>query len=966
MLNLQISVKLTTDTQTQQSKNITPGIRIRLRGEDFIVTDTEGDSITADGISELVFGQRFEFDLRLEEFDVIQPENTELQADVSTNYRQTKLFLETIFRNSSHYSEHIEIAHKAAIRGANYQFESTIKALALPQPKLLIADAVGLGKTVQVGIFMAELIRRGKGKKILVITPKSILAQFQQEIWARFAIPLVRLDSQGIANIKADIPSNKNPFHYYDKVIVSIDTLKHNGKFRHDLEKVHWDIVAIDECHTVANASSQRGDLAKFLSKHTEAMVLTSATPHNGKKENFANLISLLDPTAILYNGDFIKEEIEKIVVRRFKKDIEDEVGDAFRDRVTLKIDCPLGKEEEEVLRIIQDFKAVAKEESGGKWNSGALLFSIGLFKAYMSSPRACLETTITRIDSNADEDEVLEVLITLKKLLQKIVTQKSDSKYTQLLFKLAQMKWAGKNKDERIIIFSERRPTLNELEKNLKADFKLNDDAVVQFHGSLTDSQQQDILENFSKEDSKIKVFLASDAGSQGVNLHYFCNHMFNYDIPWSIITLDQRNGRIDRFGQTKTPFIYYLIAESQSEDVQGDIRIIERLKEKEEEIYKSLGDAGSLMGFYDENKEEDLVKKAMATGNIALLDTKDKEDGADDDWLTDLILDTSTKDKQLLKDEGFTSFYQDDFSYYATLIDELKAQDDRLRNVIQVDYDEKVIEMEQIEELIGKKDRNSNYALKGVLYDLPKEAFPKKNETFNLTTNSEIVERAIVNARKKQHLWPNFQLLYDLNPIAKWMQYKLLGQIDRGNALVARLRAPLPKDSAWFVFQGTTSNGKGRPIFSKTFVIGKSFNGTSVGSLENFEEFVAQYRLKDTLPELETTANHIHTLKNLLPEAVKSAKQLYTYKIQGHLGDEMEEKLEYYERKLAHWLQASETQMELNFGIEETGVGSFHKKKRRKEVNFVKEQMEKFYREYFDLENDPFLRLLAVFYNA
>jgi SNF2 family DNA or RNA helicase len=316
---------LSNDTLTNQSLNVTPGIRISLRGEDFIVTNRERDIIDVEGISELVYGQSFQFDLRLENYRVIQPEETELQADDSTHYRQTKLFLETIFRNSSHYSEHIEIAHKAAIRGANYQFESTIKALSLPQPKILIADAVGLGKTVQVGIFLAELIRRGKGKKVLVVTPKSILAQFQQEIWARFAIPLVRLDSQGIARIKTEIPSNKNPFDYYDKVIVSIDTLKNNAKFRHYLEKVKWDIVAIDECHTVANVASQRGGLAKFLSERTQAMVLTSATPHNGKRENFANLISMLDPTAIPYDGEFTKEDIQPLYVRRFKKDIEDE-----------------------------------------------------------------------------------------------------------------------------------------------------------------------------------------------------------------------------------------------------------------------------------------------------------------------------------------------------------------------------------------------------------------------------------------------------------------------------------------------------------------------------------------------------------------------------------------------------------------------------------------------------------------
>ena len=946
---------MSNNTLTTQSRNVTPGIRINLRGEDFIVTNRERDIIDVEGISELVYGQSFQFDLRLENYRVIKPEETQLLADDSTHYRQTKLFLETIFRNSSHYSEHIEIAHKAAIRGANYQFESTIKALSLPQPKILIADAVGLGKTVQVGIFLAELIRRGKGKKVLVVTPKSILAQFQQEIWARFAIPLVRLDSQGIARIKTEIPSNKNPFDYYDKVIVSIDTLKNNAKFRHYLEKVKWDIVAIDECHTVANVASQRGGLAKFLSERTQAMVLTSATPHNGKRENFANLISMLDPTAIPYDGEFTKEDIQPLYVRRFKKDIEDEVGDAFRDRITSKIDCPLNPDEEEALRIIQEFKAVAQEESAGNSTFGALLFSIGLFKAYMSSPKACLQTVIKRIDKAIDEDGVIEHLEELKNVLEKIVAQKSDSKYNQLLFKLDQMGWKGKKNDERIIIFAERRATLNELEKNLKNDFKLTDNAVVQFNGSLTDTQQQDILEDFSKEDSTIRLFLASDAGSQGVNLHYFCNQMFNYDIPWSIITLDQRNGRIDRFGQTKTPFIYYLIAESQSEDVQGDIRIVERLKEKEEEVHKSLGDAGSVMGFYDQQQESKLVEKAIANNDPSILDSNE-ENTVDDDWLSALTEDSSATKAQMKIDEGFASFYEDDFSYYASLIDELKSKDDRLIPLINIDSNDKVLEIEQFEELSSK----------GVLYDMPKEAFPKPNQTFNLTTNVNIVENAIIQARKKQNEWPNFQLLYDLNPIAKWMQYKLLGQIDRGKALVARLREPLPKNTAWFVFQGITSNQQGKPIFSKTYVVGKSFDGSSVGNLEDFEEFLNQYRLKDTLPELETSEKQLQKIKELLPEAVKSAKQIYDLKIQGDLEDEMEDKLERYQKKLNDWLSASERQMEIKFGDEKNGGGSFYKKKRQSEVNYVKNQMDAFYNEYFQLENEPFLRVLAVFYNG
>jgi phage pi2 protein 07 len=516
-------------------------------------------------------------------------------------------------------------------------------------------------------------------------------------------------------------------------------------------------------------------------------------------------------------------------------------------------------------------------------------------------------------------------------------------------------MDWKGRKKDERIIIFAERRATLNELEANLTKDFGLNSNAVVQFNGSLTDTQQQSILEDFSKEDSTIRLFLASDAGSQGVNLHYFCNQMFNYDIPWSIITLDQRNGRIDRFGQTKTPCIYYLISDSKSEGVQGDIRIVEKLKEKEEEVHKSLGDAGSVLGFYDQQQETKLVEKALANNDASILDTKD-DNAIDDDWLTSLIEDGAAKKADMTIDEGFASFYPDDFSYYATLIDELKAEDDRLIPLINIDRADKIIEIEQFEELSAK----------GVLYDMPKEAFPKQKETFNLTTNPQIVENAIIQARKKQNEWPNFQLLYDLNPIAKWMQYKLLGQVDRGKALVARLREPMPKNTAWFVFQGITSNQQGKPIFSKTFVVGKSFDGASVGNLEKFEEFLNEYRLKDALPELETTREKLNELKALLPDAVKSAKQFYDLKIQGDLEDQMEEKLNRYQSKLNNWLSESEKQMELHFGEIEAGGGSHFKKKRKDEVTYVKNKMDEFYTEYFQLENEPFLRVLAVFYNA
>ena len=128
----------------------------------------------------------------------------------------------------------------------NFQLEPAQMALRKTRQRILIADAVGLGKTLEAGILMSELISRGKGKRILVVTVKSMMMQFQKELWNRFTIPLVRLDSNRISRIRASLPTNYNPFFYYDKTIVSIDTIKRDVEYRTHLENSWWDIIVID------------------------------------------------------------------------------------------------------------------------------------------------------------------------------------------------------------------------------------------------------------------------------------------------------------------------------------------------------------------------------------------------------------------------------------------------------------------------------------------------------------------------------------------------------------------------------------------------------------------------------------------------------------------------------------------------------------------------------------------------
>jgi superfamily II DNA or RNA helicase len=131
-----------------------------------------------------------------------------------------------------------------------------------------------------------------------VVTQKSMLTQFQKEFWNRFTIPLVRLDSVGLARVRSRIPPNHNPFYYYDRTIISVDTLKGDLEYRTYLEKAQWDIILIDECHNVADrgTGSQRARLAKLLASRSDTLIMLSATPHDGRARSFASLVNMWAP----------------------------------------------------------------------------------------------------------------------------------------------------------------------------------------------------------------------------------------------------------------------------------------------------------------------------------------------------------------------------------------------------------------------------------------------------------------------------------------------------------------------------------------------------------------------------------------------------------------------------------------------------------------------------------------------
>ena len=203
------------------TRTIAPGARVTIRDAEWLVKRVDrtssGDQVLdVVGLSELVKDKdaRFLRELEAGSLDVIDPRDTALRVDDSPRFRRSRLYMESLLRQKAPTDDNLHLGHRAAMDKVEYQWEPTLQALEQPRQRILIADGTGLGKTLEAGILMSELIERGRGKRILVVALKSMMTQLQMEWWTRFTIPLVRLDSRGIQRIRENIPANHNPFHY--------------------------------------------------------------------------------------------------------------------------------------------------------------------------------------------------------------------------------------------------------------------------------------------------------------------------------------------------------------------------------------------------------------------------------------------------------------------------------------------------------------------------------------------------------------------------------------------------------------------------------------------------------------------------------------------------------------------------------------------------------------------------------
>ncbi len=885
------------------------GMRLRIRGAEWFVRRAEsvregGQALHVRGITAPVQGRDQVFWTAVEgRIEEIRPENTALALDTSSKAEHTRLRIESVLRRNPQGGDAIALAHHAAMDVMPYQLAPAWQALNSPRDsrsRILMADAVGLGKTLEAGILLTELMVRGRAQRILVVSLKSMMAQFQKELWCRFSIPLVRLDSAGLQRIRSDIPTNHNPFDYYDKAIISVDTLKQDNAFSVALDGSHWDAIVIDEAHNVAArgkaARAQRARLAERLAGLCDHLILLSATPHDGSKESFASLMTLLDPLAIADPSRYTKEDIKGLFVRRFKKDVAPQLTRHFPERDLVPLESSPSLPEAALHSALRELKLDMDVRRRG----GEAMFRTGLVKALLSSPAAFLAELGNRIDKLDREDPTSPDLPKLRALvpLAEAIGPADFSKYQKLLSTLRDKAtgWKKSAADDRLVIFTERLETKRWLAERLAADLGLPDDALASIDGKMGDRDIMDVVERFGRPASPLRVLLASDVASEGINLHFCSHRLVHFDIPWSLIVFQQRNGRIDRYGQERKPLIYFLLS---SVDGKGDdLNVVRHILDRERNAHDNIGDPGQIMQVFDTDAEEKIVRRTYeAVRNGADVDAeldaqiaaarKDASAGApssqaaadsESDPLDILSLcaasDTAMGDSDLAASGGsgeasrplsapteeLCHVFADaggrpsERKFLSAGLAFMKTRTGR--DFGHVTHDERHdLEVLEVSDSLREWLRR--------LYPLELRRQISRSSVVNLTENPALMMRETAAARGREieegddgfaeEAWPDVSFLWPLNPVSQWIAENVDASFGSRAAPLLRV-APsqgLPSGACAFLLFGQAPNRHGEPLVQQWCAVKFGPSGQSLGvSVDPLPSLLAQCGLAERNP--------------------------------------------------------------------------------------------------------------------
>ncbi|MFE7038984.1 SNF2-related protein [Streptomyces atratus] len=974
------------------SSGYAPGAQVLIRDELWLVrnckgTKLDGWMVEVTGISSFVRGTDAVFYSRLDAIQVLDPRKTMLVPDDSPNHRRGRLFLEAVMRKTFlPQTEHgLALADGFLMDQQVHQLRPAELALSMknPQPRILIADVVGLGKTLEIGVLLAELIRRGRGERILVVTPQHVLEQFQRELWTRFAIPLVRLDSTGIQRIQQDIPAGRNPFAYFKRAIISVDTLK-SDVYAHHLEHTDWDAVVIDESHNLVNRGTKNNELARLLARKTDALVLASATPHNGRAESFAELVKMLDEAAIANTSRYEVEDLGHLYIRRTKTsaEVRDSLKGAWADRgPSQPIRVPAGEKELAVFR-----------ELATHWIPGDLaqssvsrhqLVPYQLLKSFLSSHRALLETVKTRLatldkppagqsvdrqtpkSARSVDPEVRDAarqaeraaLVDLQNLTEQIRDEDS-AKLAALLDELRTM-GVGPGSETRVVVFSERIPTLKWLAGTVPAALGFPQGAgadenkpwlafggaVQVMHGEATsDEEQQAIVEKFGLRDDPVRILFTGDVASEGVNLHQQCHRLIHFDLPWSLIRIEQRNGRIDRYGQQHQPQFRALILTSnvpwRTDETTGlprtlDDRLVgEKLLKREEEAHKIEGSAEAVTGLYRAKEEENRLTQDLIAGRTVEESLKQSQQGGAA-FLAGLLGQVgAVPEHPEVRRANVPTLFGSTADYF----------DEALRQVSRPNPEDQLsLRRDDDGTIAFEPPRDLLYRLKALpkSYLDEQKIMPRKSEPgrMRITFSKDLAASRLKAARESsKSQWPNVSYVTDVHPVLDWLTDKVLVEIGRHQAPVLAAAVNTPT----FVVQGIYSNALGRPTIVEWMAVHGLPDAPEVTPLT--AEVLERYGVDPTMPGRSVPLD-TDGLTALVPAAIDEAER-HLVTLKDNYRAQIEATLAPYRKRVVHW------QQEAIFSADGTGKRGVNLSASRR-LTLIKA---------LETTGEPMLRLLAV----
>ncbi len=547
-------------------------------------------------------------------------------------------------------------AQPGQLRIEPYQLVPLMRALEMPRPRLLLADGVGLGKTVEAGLIAAELIARRRAHRILIVAPSGpLLRQWEQEMRQRFGLPFTVLaDSAALRDERRKLEMGGNPFAATAFVLTSIDFAKQETVLE-EIERTGWDLAIVDEAHHCVSAATsaarddtQRRRLAEVVARQSDGLLLLSATPHDGYDPHFASLMELLDPSLVDGQGGLLGNAYRRHVVRRLKSHIADPATGQplFRERRVMPV--PVAANDPDVRafhRALSDL--VVPRLDGAKAFGDALAF-VSLLKRSASTIAACVATLRVVADRYAGQAETdaarRERTRTLRAYRKRalrygVLDARAETDVEQLETEeiAAGLHATGDTEAglRALIALGEAAepydPKLEALVTEIRAIRSSEPRANILVYTEYGDSQAAAVralnaiggevltIGGQDDEDARVRaaercetedniVLVSTDSLAEGLNLHQRCHHLIHLDLPYNPNRLEQRNGRIDRYGQTATPEIRYLCLAGTFEE-----RLLLRLIAKYEKARAQLTFMPDTLGI---TADEDRFDTSLTSG--------------------------------------------------------------------------------------------------------------------------------------------------------------------------------------------------------------------------------------------------------------------------------------------------------------------------------------------------------------